>query len=170
MILPSETKSNNPFHQPPTEPSNQNSANEDGKHDFATGSTYDSDPLREPSSDSPGTSAPPPYLEGSGRAHGLNDAPSSGSSISFYAPTLSTSTLLGGSTTNAPLSFSRPPSQEVTYPSFSPTFLICKGKYLYKGFPHAPPPSTSPHPFLTHDVTESDWIRQETSLRQQTTY
>jgi len=52
----------------------------------------------------------------------------------------------------------RAPQQE--YPSFEPTFLIASGKFLTHGFPALPPPSqVTPHPFASHDVSESDWTR-----------
>lgn len=47
-----------------------------------------------------------------------------------------------------------------SYPNFEPTFLRSTGQYLTRGFPAAPPPSsTTPHPFASHDVTESDWLK-----------
>jgi hypothetical protein len=56
--------------------------------------------------------------------------------------------------------FSRVPPRELSYSSFQPMFLLCKGKSLDKGFPSAPPPSSiQPHPFNSHDVTEGDWLR-----------
>ncbi|KAF9445680.1 hypothetical protein P691DRAFT_611699, partial [Macrolepiota fuliginosa MF-IS2] len=46
------------------------------------------------------------------------------------------------------------------YPNFEPTFLLANGQYLTRGFPTSPPPSrTIPHPFASHDVTESDWSK-----------
>jgi hypothetical protein len=45
------------------------------------------------------------------------------------------------------------------YPPFNPTFLIATGQYLTRGFPALPPPSNvNPHPFVTHDVTEDEWL------------
>jgi len=38
-------------------------------------------------------------------------------------------------------------------------FLVAHGKTLDKGFPIASPPSNSvPHPFVSHDVNEGDWM------------
>jgi len=56
-------------------------------------------------------------------------------------------------------SFSRPPPGTLPYSSFDPIFLVCRGQYLYKGFLSLPPPSSAiPHPFITHDVNEGDWL------------
>ena len=55
-------------------------------------------------------------------------------------------------------SFARAPSSEMTYPSFSPMYLVATGKSLAKGFPIILPASNSnPHPFASHDVYEVDW-------------
>ncbi|PPQ73444.1 hypothetical protein CVT26_015831 [Gymnopilus dilepis] len=63
---------------------------------------------------------------------------------------------LGG---GLPIPFSRPPAQDLSYPSFKAIFLVARSKLLEKGFPPAPPPcDVQPHPFLTHDVSEGDWI------------
>ncbi|KAF8899813.1 hypothetical protein CPB84DRAFT_1780049 [Gymnopilus junonius] len=72
---------------------------------------------------------------------------SSSSSSSFYDP---------GS---IPLPFSRVPPTELSYRPFKPIFLVARSKMLDKGFPPAPPPSdVQPHPFMSHDVSEGDWI------------
>lgn len=56
-------------------------------------------------------------------------------------------------------SFSRPPPGNLPYSSFDPIFLVCRGQYLNKGFLPLPPPSTAtPHPFITHDINEGDWL------------
>lgn len=56
-------------------------------------------------------------------------------------------------------SFSRPPPGTLPYSSFDPIFLVCRGQYLYKGFLSLPPPSsTIPHPFITRDINEGDWL------------
>lgn len=56
-------------------------------------------------------------------------------------------------------SFSRPPPGTLPYSSFDPIFLVCRGQYLYKGFLSLPPPSKAvPHPFITHDINEGDWL------------
>ncbi|EDR02041.1 uncharacterized protein LACBIDRAFT_310263 [Laccaria bicolor S238N-H82] len=56
-------------------------------------------------------------------------------------------------------SFSRPLPGTQPYSSFDPIFLVCRGQYLYKGFLPVPPPSSAiPHPFITHDVNEGDWL------------
>jgi hypothetical protein len=42
----------------------------------------------------------------------------------------------------------------------SPTYLVSNGEHLDNGFPALLPPSEmQPHPFVSHDVNESDWIR-----------
>jgi hypothetical protein len=58
-------------------------------------------------------------------------------------------------------SFTRQPPHHLPYPpGFHPLSLAANGKCLRNGFPLIPPPSTvQPHPFITHDVTEGDWIR-----------
>ena len=79
-----------------------------------------------------------------------------------FAPTsFTTEAVMAVLTTpGGPGSFTRVPSRDVMYPSFQPMFLVASGKTLDKGFPYASPPSKSnPHPFLSHDVNEGDWIR-----------
>jgi len=90
---------------------------------------------------------------------------SSSSSTSFYAPP---SALARGSTldpgpfqqhSDGPSQFSRVPSKGLSYSPFQPMFLLCNGKTLDKGFLRAPPPSSiQPHPFISHDITEDDWL------------
>lgn len=60
-----------------------------------------------------------------------------------------------------PLCFARQPANDLGAARFEPMFLETKNKgELRDGFPMVPPPSmTRPHPFSTHDVTESDWNR-----------
>jgi hypothetical protein len=96
---------------------------------------------------------------------------SSSSSTSFYAPPfsalVSSSTLDPGrfqKDSGGPSQFSRVPPKELSHISFQPMFLLCNGKTLDKGFPRAPPPSSvQPHPFISHDITEDDWLRFVTS-------
>ncbi|EKM75807.1 hypothetical protein AGABI1DRAFT_63984, partial [Agaricus bisporus var. burnettii JB137-S8] len=39
-------------------------------------------------------------------------------------------------------------------------FLLALGQYLTRGFPTTAPPSKNdPHPFISHDVPEADWLR-----------
>ncbi|KAF8189361.1 hypothetical protein BJ912DRAFT_967327 [Pholiota molesta] len=79
------------------------------------------------------------------------------SSYSYYAPHTSTSR------TDDPAlfsSFSRVPPEDLAYGPFPPIFLVAISKTLAKGFPPAPPPSsTRPHPFTSHNVLEEDWLR-----------
>jgi hypothetical protein len=59
-----------------------------------------------------------------------------------------------------PPSFSRAPPPHYSYPPFPHTYLISTGKNLDHGFPILPPPSdVQPHPFVSHDVNEGDWVR-----------
>lgn len=59
-----------------------------------------------------------------------------------------------------PPSFSRVPQPQFAYPPFPPCTSISLGKDLADGFPSIPPSSTTqPHPFMTHDVNEEDWLR-----------
>ncbi|TFK41675.1 hypothetical protein BDQ12DRAFT_678331 [Crucibulum laeve] len=58
-----------------------------------------------------------------------------------------------------PPAFLRQPSRSSTYTSFSPMYLIARSRYLNKGFPPFPPPSSSRHhPFATHDIAMEDWL------------
>jgi len=113
----------------------------------------------QPTSDgknSPPTYAPPAYTTGDqlsvgtssrGRELGATPLESLGPSSSVFAPAQRDS------------AFSRQAPQQ-PYPTFEPTFLIAVGQFLTRGFPNLPPPSTTvPHPFASHDVTESDWSR-----------
>lgn len=59
-----------------------------------------------------------------------------------------------------PPSFQRPPRPDLPYAPFAQTPLMTAGSELDKGFPLIAPPSTTvPHPFVTHDVGEEDWLR-----------
>lgn len=64
-----------------------------------------------------------------------------------------------------PLCFSRPRLQgpNLTYAAFQPMFLLSasdKSTSLSHGFPMSPPPAKDdPHPFVTHDVNETDWLQ-----------
>ncbi|KAH9849018.1 hypothetical protein C2E23DRAFT_841444 [Lenzites betulinus] len=61
-----------------------------------------------------------------------------------------------------PPSFQRAPSRSMPYGPFAPLEVAARGhgRDLALGFDIAPPPSaTQPHPFGTHDVKESDWLR-----------
>ena len=90
---------------------------------------------------------------------------SSSASTSFYAPA-PFSAIAGPSVpglsqdSDGSSLFSRVPPRELSYNSFQPMYLLCRGKTLQKGFPRAPPPSSiQPHPFNSHDITEGDWLR-----------
>lgn len=57
-----------------------------------------------------------------------------------------------------PPSFTRPPPPTSSYEDFPDIELIGNGTMLDQGFPYlAPFCPTTPHPFITHDVTEHDW-------------
>jgi len=58
-----------------------------------------------------------------------------------------------------PTCFARRPPSGNTYPPFQPMHLTSIGQYLSRGFPQRQPPSNvDPHPFVSHDVTEEDWL------------
>lgn len=62
--------------------------------------------------------------------------------------------------TPPPPSFQRAPSRSMPYGSFEPLTVPAAGKGLEDGFVATLPSSlTQPHPFGTHDVKESDWLR-----------
>jgi hypothetical protein len=55
---------------------------------------------------------------------------------------------------------SRPPPLQYPYTPFPPTYLISNDRHLDRGFPPLPPPSElQPHPFVSHDINEGDWLR-----------
>ncbi|KZT32674.1 hypothetical protein SISSUDRAFT_1066735 [Sistotremastrum suecicum HHB10207 ss-3] len=60
-----------------------------------------------------------------------------------------------------PPSFSRAPDPRYPYPAFQPMWLLGSGKKgLDSCFPSILPTSfMNPHPFASHDVDQSDWIR-----------
>ncbi|KAJ3500429.1 hypothetical protein NLJ89_g9799 [Agrocybe chaxingu] len=106
---------------------------------------------------------PPPDLEdGPRNAYGYGYAQEgAGPSTSYYTPISSAMAAASFSSPEAAVlqSLSRPPPQGLTFPPFDPMFLVASGKNLDKGFPQTPPPSRShPHPFITHDVNELDWL------------
>lgn len=75
------------------------------------------------------------------------------------APALPTYAVV--SAPNPQLSFSRLPPKNLTYPrDFPPMMHLAIGKKtLDKGFLALPPESPIyPHPFVTHDVNERDWL------------
>ncbi|KAL0958039.1 hypothetical protein HGRIS_000215 [Hohenbuehelia grisea] len=97
-----------------------------------------------------------------GTSHGSAFAPGPPppSSPSLSASSLGSPPITSAASSRPPPSFSRQPPPNIPEPSFAPTYLIANGKYLDKGFPLLPPPSTShPHPFITHDVNVEDWFR-----------
>ncbi|KAF8962308.1 hypothetical protein BDZ97DRAFT_1759372 [Flammula alnicola] len=80
------------------------------------------------------------------------------SSKTYYAP-VDPSASYANADSDMPSSFSRVAPADLPYPTFPPMFLVAKSKSLSKGFPLAPPPSTiQPHPFMSHDITEADWL------------
>lgn len=59
-----------------------------------------------------------------------------------------------------PQQFLRAPRTNLSYGPFEPAALISSDSELDKGFPPlAPPVTTVPHPFATHDIAEDDWQR-----------
>lgn len=59
-----------------------------------------------------------------------------------------------------PPSFMRAPAGQFPYSPFPPCTAISLGTGLDSGFPMLPPPAqVQPHPFMTHDVNEEDWVR-----------
>lgn len=59
-----------------------------------------------------------------------------------------------------PPNFSRQPHPHLSYESFPFTYLLANDKHLDQGFPPIQPPSAMhPHPFISHDVLETDWRR-----------
>lgn len=100
-------------------------------------------------------------------APAYTSTPTSNSTSTYYAPAPSpfSHSAASNSSTITPLSFSRPRAQgpEFTYVQFKPMFLLAssnKSTTLSKGFPMSPPPSKDdPHPFVTHDVNEIDWLQ-----------
>jgi len=92
----------------------------------------------------------------------LDPTPSSSHSSSYFAPTptgYSTALVSNPDPRTPPPCFSRPPSEGLAYSSFKPIFLVAQGKTLDKGFPLVSPPSGDrPHPFVSHDINEVDWL------------
>lgn len=79
-------------------------------------------------------------------------------STSYYAASPAGSSSLAS--TSAHPSFSRPRASGLPYQAFKSTYLAARGRSLDKGFSVSPPPSQEvPHPFVTHDVNEDDWLR-----------
>lgn len=154
------SKSSNPFRESIEA---EAALNEHSSSEVVSPQPSSSPPLVEPST----SYAPPPaYAQSdqstgeSSTANGKRSAPET--SGSQYASTSSASTLpyaVLPATEQDVASFSRQAPQQ-DYPPFEPTFLLANGQYLTRGFPALPPPSrTTPHPFASHDITESDWLR-----------
>lgn len=71
----------------------------------------------------------------------------------------------------APEAFTRPTAKEYEYSSFQPVTMLGISSNLADGFPMIPPPINPederssgkgpdhPHPFVSHDVTEDDWLK-----------
>lgn len=112
----------------------------------------------------------------------LPPSPSTSTYSSTYAPSPAPFSLTaalnvsqpGGQNTlgRQPISFTRTRSQGAgfTYTPFKPIFLFTTGDSsgqstsLSNGFPMTPPPSKeNPHPFVTHDVNEIDWLQSALS-------
>jgi len=101
-----------------------------------------------------------PFDNASPPSYSLDFAnPATSSTASYYAASPATEVAMSAPGM-PPASFSRVPSGDLMYPNFRPMFLVATGKTLDKGFPYASPPSNStPHPFVSHDINEGDWIR-----------
>lgn len=85
-------------------------------------------------------------------------SPSDASSSSSYYHT--SDPLAASPQSPLPSAFGRRPRLDLSYEDFHPIFLAARGKTLDKGFPPAPPPSTAHvHPFTSHNIDESDWLR-----------
>ena len=71
----------------------------------------------------------------------------------------------------APDAFTRPTARDCEYSSFQPVTMLGISSNLAEGFPMIPPPINPedersagkgpdrPHPFVSHDVTEDDWLK-----------
>ena len=102
------------------------------------------------------------YLDNHAQPPSYSDsfATSAGTSLTSSTGTTETVVVVPTISGSPASSFTRVPSMDVLYPSFQPLFLVATGKTLDKGFPNASPPSKSnPHPFVSHDINEGDWIR-----------
>ena len=68
-----------------------------------------------------------------------------------------------------PSAFTRPTPKNYAYLPFQPMTMLGTSSNLTEGFPMIPPPiiledetqgkANSQHPFVSHDVTEEDWLR-----------
>ncbi|PPQ65123.1 hypothetical protein CVT24_003014 [Panaeolus cyanescens] len=94
-----------------------------------------------------------------------NTTSGTGSTSGLYASPYPLSTPSSAWDSDTPECFSRAAPSHLLYPAFDPMYLVSKGKHLDKGFPLAAPPLESYanhrldiHPFISHDVTETDWI------------
>ena len=67
----------------------------------------------------------------------------------------------------APSAFARPTPKNYAYLPFQPMVMLSISPNLADGFPMIPPPINSEdetkanpqHPFVSHDVTEDDWLK-----------
>lgn len=94
-----------------------------------------------------------------------NEARGPSSETALYAAPYPVSNPSANWDSDTPSCFSRGPPSHLEYPAFDSIYLISRGKHLDKGFPLAAPPleshanhSLDVHPFVSHDVTETDWI------------
>lgn len=150
MILPEKNNLNDSSDTkaPLTDPNDRSEA-------LASLPSSSSRAIAPPTFPTPFENAPPPSYDFTG--------PATSATSSYYAPA-SSATVEAMSAPRVPgslpVSFNRAPAGSMTYPSFQPMFLVAHGKTLDKGFPIASPPSNSrPHPFVSHDVNEGDWMR-----------
>ncbi|PPR06922.1 hypothetical protein CVT24_011003 [Panaeolus cyanescens] len=69
---------------------------------------------------------------------------------------------------DTPPSFSRAAPSHLSYPNFDSIHLVSKANSLDKGFPLTAPSlevhadysnSANAHPFISHDITERDWLQ-----------
>ncbi|KAJ7627095.1 hypothetical protein FB45DRAFT_1004686 [Roridomyces roridus] len=112
----------------------------------------------------PGYSPAPPASSSSGGSDALRPQPQWPSDMTALSPMPSPS--FPSSRPSTPAAFSRSPPLGLSATPFKPMFLIADDNSLKRGFPAILPPSTStPHPFVQHDVSVADWTQFLDELR-----
>lgn len=119
-------------------------------------------------------SEPPPVPPKDAEKEALNDGPAQNAFGAFSSMVWGTSTT--ASTSRSPISqdplnpppsaFTRPTPKNYAYLPFKPMTMLGISSNLTDGFLMIPPPinpederqANSQHPFVSHDVTEVDWI------------